>query len=263
MPDGLSFRWLGVQGLELSCAGQSLAIDPFFTRPPFRSLLLGRVQPNRALAARLLARCDYVLVTHPHYDHILDVPDLLMRSGASAYGSPNAAQILALAGVPSGQAHVIRPGDTLNLGPFAVEVFANRHIRLPVDPLINGPLRAGLRFPLRLRDYRMDCSFGFYIQAAGLRILFCPGPARPADLLFTGVWKDLAYYRTLLAEVRPKVLLPLHWDNFFRPLDRPLRELAVPSGMSLARLAHLVAATAPATKFLIPQLFQWVRAANL
>ena len=84
MPEKLSFRWLGVQGLELSCAGQTLAIDPFFTRPPLSSLLLRRVQPNLALAARLLARCDYVLVSHPHYDHILDVPDLLKRSGAPA-----------------------------------------------------------------------------------------------------------------------------------------------------------------------------------
>jgi L-ascorbate metabolism protein UlaG (beta-lactamase superfamily) len=263
MSDRFSFRWLGVQGLELSCEGQTLAIDPFFTRPPLRTLLLRRVRPDPSLSARLLERCQNILVTHPHYDHVMDVPDLARKSEAQVFGSANTGQILALSGIPVRQFHLIKPGDQLSLEPFEVEVFANSHVALPIDPLINGPLRPGLRLPLRLVDYRMDCSFGFSIRVQGVRILFCPGPALPADLLFAGVWRGLAEYRSLLAAVHPQVYLPVHWDNFFRPIDQPVRELVRPGGLSLARLQHFVQETSPATKFCVPQLLKWVDVGEL
>ena len=45
------FRWLGVGGVEQLADGVFLAVDPFFTRPPFSRLGFGRVSPNRRLVA--------------------------------------------------------------------------------------------------------------------------------------------------------------------------------------------------------------------
>jgi L-ascorbate metabolism protein UlaG (beta-lactamase superfamily) len=255
----LAFRWLGVQGIELRCGEQSLAIDPFFTRPPLSAmLLLQKVQPDRPLLARLLPACNFILVTHSHYDHLMDVPVLALQTGAAVFGSANTGRILALSGVPARQFQLMDPGQRLSLGPFEVEVLPSRHISLPVGPILNGPVAPSLRPPLRLVDYRMDRPLGFYIQVQGVRILFCPGPARPADVLFAGVdWKP-AFYRSLLAACRPRLFVPLHWDNFFRPLSQPLRELARPTGSSLKRRARLVGEDAPTPRFLIPEIFQWV-----
>ena len=258
MTGELTFRWLGVQGIELRCAGKTLLIDPFFTRPCLGDMLsLRRVTPNRALSTRLAPACDAILVTHPHHDHILDVPDLALHSGAPVYGSANSGQILALSGVPAGQFHRIHPGDLLECGPFVVEVLAGRHIALPVDFLLNGPLSPNLRPPFRLVDYRMDEVFGFFITAAGTRILFCPGEElQLADILFSSTVWEAERYRRLLAEVRPRLFVPLHWDNFFRPLDQPLVELPQPGRMSLKRLARLAAETAPGAQFMVPELFR-------
>jgi L-ascorbate metabolism protein UlaG (beta-lactamase superfamily) len=161
-----SFRWLGTAGLELNYAGQRLLIDPFFTRPPVHALLrMARVTSNEALAQRLAPRADHILVTHPHYDHLLDVPAILQRTGARAYGSPSTCQILALHGIPAGQVRCIQPGDRLELGPFQVEVFPGFHTRTPADRLVNGPLAPRLHLPLRLTDYRMDACYSFRIRA--------------------------------------------------------------------------------------------------
>ncbi len=44
-------------------------------------------------------RCDFVLVTHAHWDHLMDVPDVVLNTGATALGSANTCQLLALLGV--------------------------------------------------------------------------------------------------------------------------------------------------------------------
>ncbi len=254
MDDRLSYRWLGAQGVELSCGGQVLAIDPFFTRPPAQVVLFGRMRPNSSLIQRLRQRCDYILVTHPHYDHVLDVPFLARDCGAVVYGSANTGRLLEVSGVPGEQFQEIQANRHLSLGPFEVDVFTSQHMGFPLDALLQGSLEAGLKPPLRLFDYRMDQVFGFFIRAQEVRILFHPGPALPADVLFAGLSGDREYYLRLLTLARPKVFVPLHWDNFFRPLDQPLRELEAPGRMSLKKLESLVAQTAPGTKFSVPEL---------
>ena len=254
MDNRLSYRWLGAQGVELSCDGQVLAIDPFFTRLPAWAVLFRRLRPDRSLIRRLCQAYNYILVTHPHYDHVLDVPVLAQDSGAVVYGSANTGRILEVSGVPGGQFQEVQANRHLSLGPFEVDVFSSQHVRFPLDGLLQGPLEAGRQPPLSLWDYRMDRIFGFFIRVQGVRILFHPGPALPADVLFAGVTGGREHYRRLLSLARPKIFVPLHWDNFFRPLDRPLRELVEPGGMSLKKLESLAAQTAPETKFVVPEL---------
>ncbi len=255
MDETLTFRWLGVQGVEISCAGQVLAIDPFFTRPPVWDFLR-RTRPDRRLVQRLFHLCDYILVTHSHYDHVMDVPMLAAHCRAKVFGSANTGKILDLSGIPGDQFQEIQANRHLSLGNFEIDVFSSQHKRFPMDGLLYGPLKEGLHAPLRPVDFLVDQVFGFFIRVQGVRILFCPGPALPADVLFAGVAYGRAYYRRVLALVHPKVFVPLHWDNFFRRLDKPSRELAWPGRMSLARLERLVASTEPATKFFVPKLLQ-------
>jgi L-ascorbate metabolism protein UlaG (beta-lactamase superfamily) len=80
----VKFRWLGGAGVELEANGQILAIDPFFTRPPMQALWLSRVSPNRKLVEQYIRKYDYLLISHAHYDHVMDVPIVLEKTGASA-----------------------------------------------------------------------------------------------------------------------------------------------------------------------------------
>ena len=145
-----------------------LVIDPYLTRIPFRQMWIGRVCSNRELVAAKIRRCDCILVTHAHFDHLLDVPEVARQTGAPVLGSHNTCGLLAALGVPEHQLREIQVGDRLTLGNFQVTVLESVHI--PTPGFSSGPLPRGLRPPLRARDYRMDGSFAFFVRVGGYRL---------------------------------------------------------------------------------------------
>lgn len=220
-------RWLGVGGVELTAHNRILAIDPFFTRPPAWRMAFGRVRSDRALIARHMPHCDWILVTHAHWDHLMDVPDLARRTGATVWGSPNACALLSACGLPPSQIRPIHGGERLVLGDWTVDVLHGEH--MPVPGFGPGPVPADLRPPLRLRDYRMDLCFSFALQIGRLRVLNWHSIrldwATPADVLLVSAEQPAGFYRDLLRAVRPRLVIPVHWDNMFRPLSKPIRPM--------------------------------------
>ncbi len=268
----ITYRWLGVAGLEFTFDRYTLLIDPFFTRPGKAAVLAGRrVMANSRLVARHVPRADAVLVTHPHYDHLLDVPEVLRQTNALAFGSPNTRALLALHGIPHNQMNVIQVGDRFALGPFTVEVFPSRHTRIPFARWLNGSLPARLQngaahLPLRLSDYRMDACYSFNIRVDG-RILQVGKHPVSADALFLSPYgSDHLLDSTLLA-VQPRWIIPIHWDDFTRPLSRPLRPMLLTPAqglrpvippirrLDLNRFSRLVQQILPEAEVQIPEIF--------
>lgn len=259
------FRWLGTAGIELRDNCHVLAVDPYLTRTPVWKTWVGRVQPDRELVAEKIKDCDHILVTHAHWDHILDVPDIVRNTGATAYGSSNSCRLLAACGVPQNKIQVLAVGDELALGGFGIEVLRSEHMKVPgFGP---RPLTADLKPPLRARDYCMDDQFTFRITVGGCRLLTSPGvrpeDAVPADVLFVIPKHDRGFYERLLRRVRPKLVIPYHWDDFFRSLEKPLRPLWQPprwawpplQRMDPADLGRDIEQIAPGTRVLEPQGF--------
>jgi len=260
-----TFRWLGIAGLELGGDDQVLAIDPYFTRIPFWRQWIGRIEPDRALVREKIPVCRHVLVTHAHWDHLMDVPEVANSTGASVYGSANTCQLLRLLGVPGERVHEIRSGDSLNLGPFKVKVLPSEHMKVPwFSP---GPITQDLRPPLRARDYRMDSCFSFLISVGNRVLLTDPGerpdPVATADILLVSPYHDNAYLRSLLPRVNPKVVIPNHWDDLWRPLSKPVRPMMGPPSWSFppvqrVNLSHFKQAVEQldtTVRVLIPEMF--------
>jgi L-ascorbate metabolism protein UlaG (beta-lactamase superfamily) len=256
-------RWLGTAGVELEAGGGTLVIDPFLTRPPLWRFLLGRVQPDADVIAGFVDRCDYVLVSHSHYDHLLDVPEIASRTGAQVYGSPNTCGIAAACHVPASQVNEVISGQVLSLGPFLVEVLEAEHVKTPIDWLINGPLAPDLSPPLRLRDYRMDRCFGFRILVGGTRIVHSPGRAFAGELLLLGTHAPDRTYEESLPAAQAKTVVPIHWDDFLRPLARPVRELPNPGGRDLDAFLALVHRILPQARQFVPAIARSYSLADL
>jgi L-ascorbate metabolism protein UlaG (beta-lactamase superfamily) len=256
------FRWLGVGGIELRAADQILVIDPYLARVPFWRVAFGRLHSNHALVAQHIPRCDFVLVTHSHFDHLMDVPAVVRHTGALALGSANTCRLLALSGVPADHVREIDVGDRLALGDFRVQVLPAEHPMFWGWLPFSGPLRSGLHPPLRARDYRIGRCLSFLIEIAGHRLLHCPGPPLPADVLLVKPVGTRLHYESLLRGVRPRIVIPIHWDDFGRPLSKPVRPMLAPSGQLIpplkridpAQFKHMIEHGAPGTNVLIPEI---------
>jgi L-ascorbate metabolism protein UlaG (beta-lactamase superfamily) len=235
MQTSLEFRWLGVAGFELKFGGSILLVDPFLTRPPAYKLLFGRTRPDGALLRRHIPHADHILISHAHYDHLLDAGEIAGYSGGRVYGSENTCRIVEVCGLSVAQVVRVREGMTLTPGPspmkgeggdsFRVSVMAGEHTPVPVfGP---GKLPERLHYPLRLRDFVMDEDFTFLIQAGDTNLLvwhhYRPGPAPRADVLVIGADIRLPDLAELIDQVQPRLLIPTHWDNFLRPLSKPLK----------------------------------------
>lgn len=259
----ITLRWLGVAGIEICYGDEILLVDPFLTRPPFWRLFAGRVQPNRALIATTLPQADLILVSHAHYDHLMDVPQVARQSGALVHGSANTCALLQVCGVPNEQIRQVHSGERIMVGSFKVEFIPAQHIRIP--GYSDGKLRPGLRPPLRLRDYVMDESFSFLIQLPRLRLLCWNHAyqenAPQADVLFAMPSSDPARCEALLRSTQAQLVVPVHWDNFFRPLGPHLKPFFEPPGyarsrirrVNLQRFKQLILQAAPQTQVLLPE----------
>lgn len=225
----VTFAWSGVNSLEFQIDGATLWVDPFFTRPPARTMFQP-VACDRALVARHAQRADAVLVTHPHYDHLMDVPEVLRITGARAYGTPFTAAILRVHGLPEQQICVVMVGQQIDLGFCTVDVLPAWHTHTPLDRWINNPLTAEtlarLRLPLRPIDYRMDASYTFRICAGGKTLLVGNYPAA-ADVVFVSPYLPQTLLRELIETGAPRMVVPVHWDDFLQPLTQPLRPMLV------------------------------------
>jgi L-ascorbate metabolism protein UlaG (beta-lactamase superfamily) len=266
MDTSIRFRWLGTGGIELVVNDQVLLVDPYFTRFPLRKLVLGRVHPDRALIRDTIKHADYVLLSHAHFDHLMDVPDLVQNTGAVAIGSPNSCQLLAVCGVAERKIREAHAGDCLGFGDYQVEVLKAEHLRIPL--FAPGRLSHALEPPLRARDYRMDFYYSFLISAGGHRLLTdpgtCPDDAVAADVLFVHPGMPRPFYESLLPHVRPQVVVPYHWDDFFHPLSLPLRPFWRPPErvfrplrrVNLAEFGETVEGIAPGAALLEPEVYR-------
>lgn len=276
----ISFRWLGAAGLELVAGDFVLLVDPFFTRPGRLAVLLGaRVPANDRLAEQYAPRANTLLVTHPHYDHLMDAPGILRRTRATAYGSPNACMLLGWQGIAARQRTVIHAGDRLALGPFSVEVWPAYHRPLPLGRgsgvIQDGEaVRLPVRLPLKLSDYRMDACYCFRIHLAGSSLLVgnplnVPPGAEPVMAAFLSPHQPAADLAATLRALRPGFVAPIHWDDFTLPLSAPLRPMTITPlpgeprfpplrRVDLAGFARLCAAAAPGCTVRPPGLFEQV-----
>lgn len=228
----LLLTYLGVAGWHLATSGFSLLIDPYVTRLSLAQVALGRARPDAAAIAAHLPPADALLVTHPHYDHIMDVPEVIRQQCIPVYASPQGCDLLALLGVEAGSTHLIEPGNDLSVGPFRVEVHPSTHRTIFGRIPYLGPLQPGLTPPLRPADYRIRQQFSFRICSDGPSVLIASGidaePAVPADVLLVGADASIGQLRPILDAVQPRLVLPNHWDDMFRAYDAPIRPMLVP-----------------------------------
>ncbi len=242
LPPGLEIEWLGVSGYRITHEGQTIFVDPFFSRVPLRDMLLRRPNlPQAGTVDRFLrapGEVVGVLVGHTHFDHAVDAPEISRRFGCPAYGSDSLVRLMALHGLAE-RAVEVEPHRTYEIGPFEVAFTPSVHSKLLLGLAVpfDGDLTCEHLDALSPGAYRCGQVWGISIRVAGLS-LYHQGSANlideevrtsGVDVFLAGVagrsFTD-AYWSRILPRLQPRVVVPTHYDNFFRPLGRPIEFVA-------------------------------------
>jgi L-ascorbate metabolism protein UlaG (beta-lactamase superfamily) len=240
---GLTVTFLGVSTLLFEDGETAILTDGFFTRPGLFSVAT-RIAPDSAAIVQALGRAGItrlaaVIPVHSHYDHAMDAPYVAKWTGADLVGSSSTANIGRGAGLSVDRIRVPAMGEAIPYGRFTVTLRRSKHVPSPV--LMPGEITAPLTPPARTRDYRLGECYSVVIRHGGRTIVvqgsagFIPGALKEvkADVVYLGVatlGKQAPAYRdSLWSEVveatGAKRVIAIHWDDFLRPLSKPLRPM--------------------------------------
>jgi L-ascorbate metabolism protein UlaG (beta-lactamase superfamily) len=221
----ISYRWLGNAGFEFKFRKTILLVDPFLTRPKQSQVLFGRVDPDSQAIKTQIKDCNHILVSHTHFDHFMDVPEIALKTGALVHGSHNTCVLACVMGVSAQKIHEINTCDEFSIDGVHVKAIPAAHPWIP--DYARGRLKKDLKPPLRLRDYRMDTCLSFLISFEGKQILIWSSTrtegAERADTLICRAVSSQRWYEQIIESVQPNLVVPSHWDDMFRPLSEPVQ----------------------------------------
>lgn len=232
----LKLIYQGTNTLILQKDSSTLVIDPHYTRPSALALL-SKIKPDPGriearLDAQSIDQLEGVLLTHTHYDHALDAPEVICQVGGTLFGSESAANLARGCGLRPEQYCTASYGEVYQIGGFRVRFHPARHIPFP-PPFgwlmpESGKISNPLRPPAWFWDYRPGDVFA--IQVDRLIVFgsggFIPGAYEGVDVdsavlgiggleTKSGSYLERLYEETVLAMGAQKVFIT-HWDNFFR-----------------------------------------------
>lgn len=242
--------YLGTTSLYFEDGETGILIDGFFTRPEnLAQIAFGEIQSDMGLLQDYLQRLNIkklaaIPVFHSHYDHAMDSAQLAQLTGAVMLGSNSTAMIGRGAHLPESQIQIVETGKAYHFGKFTLRFYPSQHVPLPglVESTgVMGEITEPLSQPAAASAYREGETYAIVIEhPLGTSLLhsgsFVPGEIAglKADVLFlatSGFPKLSAARRTqfiqeIVLDTQVKKLVPVHWGDFFRSLDRPM--LALP-----------------------------------
>jgi L-ascorbate metabolism protein UlaG (beta-lactamase superfamily) len=253
--DQLKITFFGTSTLLFDDGETQLFIDGFLSRPPLGKVAFGKVRTDEKLIYQLIAkhninRLKATFVCHSHYDHAMDAPFISKVTGAKLYGSASTINLGKGGGVPDSLLQLFNPGSRIELGAFRVTVINSKHTPPfkvlgrsnatdPNHPNIDEPFSQ----PAKVDKYIEGGTFDIYIEHNQKRFLVKPSTNYvesalknyPCDVLFLGIAMlgiqptefQNNYFEETVKTTGAKTVIPIHWDNFTKPISKPL--IALPN----------------------------------
>ncbi|HEV3385515.1 MAG TPA: MBL fold metallo-hydrolase [Gemmata sp.] len=236
----IKVTFLGANSLLFDDGETQLMIDGFFSRPSLIRLIRNIETDTKAVDAALkrakIDRLKAVFVAHTHYDHAFDVAYVIKKTNARLYGSSSTLNVGRGGDLKEEQMVLFEAGKGYKVEEFSVTVLKSKHsppikgINDDLGETIDKPLKQ----PASAKAYKEGGTFDFLIKHGDRTILvqssnYIEGARDDirAEVVFlctgslgnqTRAFQDTFYDQTI-AKVRPKLVIPVHWDNFFTPLS--------------------------------------------
>ncbi|RZU38314.1 L-ascorbate metabolism protein UlaG (beta-lactamase superfamily) [Fluviicoccus keumensis] len=248
---GLEMTYLGTSGFVLKTPQRTVVLDPYLSRANILDTLTKPLHVQPGLIRKHIPHADDVLIGHAHYDHILDAPALCKLTGARLIGSVAACNVGRAAGLPESQLVETHGREDIACGEWTVRGLPSIHgkaifgrVPLPGDMLTPPP------WPPRFHQLKHGQVLNWLVDTGSLKIVHIDSADFiPAEL--QGIQADVVclcaigrkhrpdYVKEVVALLKPKWIVPCHWDTMFTPFEAEPEQIP---GVDLAGMVREIEA---------------------
>ena len=239
----VSIIWLGTAGVLISDDDTGILIDPYVSRFGMMQIALGLpLRPDKKAIEKYTARLggkniQAVIVSHSHFDHCLDAPYFAMETDAILMGSESTLNVGRGAGLAEKYLKTIILNQTVTIGSFTLKFIESNHGpaflgRVPYPGTIEKPLIP----PRPAKDYKLGKTYAILISHQAGTIVhhgsagFIPGMYEgvTSDVILLGIagrGNTQTYLKNVPLKLGAKLVIPVHFDNFFVKLEKKMKNL--------------------------------------
>ena len=244
----MKITFFGTTTLLFDDGRDQILFDAHFTRPSIEKYIAGaKAETNTGLCDKLIDlhhinRLRAVFISHTHHDHVMDAPYVTNRCGAMIYGSSSAKNVAIGGDVPEDKTVVFHDGSEYSIGDYQIRIIKSLHSKpTKFNDDLGVPIEKPLVQPASLRDYKEGGSYDFFIRHGDQKILIRPSfnyiegqlDGIQADVLFLGVAglakaeedMERAFFAETVEKTKARLVIPVHWDNFFASLEKPVEDM--------------------------------------
>jgi len=228
----LSVQYLGTAGFVLSDGEHTVVLDPYLTRPGLFTSLTKPLAPDTVLIKQHIPQANDVLIGHAHHDHILDGPDLCKQTGARLIGSSSTYQVGLAAGLPATQLVATEGHEDIASGHWTVRGFPSRHGKIFGRIPFPGDLTEPPPWPPRMSDLKHGLVLNWLVDTGKLKVMHIDSAdfinqelaGQHCDVLCLcaiGRQARPDYVKDAIRLLKPRWVIPCHWDTMITPIDAP------------------------------------------
>ncbi len=223
----LYLTWLGAAGFKIETdEGAVILIDPFLSRPT-------EATPVLPLSMSDLLPVDEIFLTHGQFEHALDTPALVKQTGAIVHAPGPVCQRLAEAGVSPHNLECISLGTVKRVGSVTWQAYLTQPAEVadtsPSLRSLKGSRETLFLLNILARQWPTGETVAYFFQTGSFSLLYNGRAGRintdierlrpnVALLPVESTSPDTAVLE-LAAQLKPNLVIPHHWDNYYPPLS--------------------------------------------
>lgn len=282
----LRLTHFGAAGWSITDGEMVFLLDPYLSRIRFKGRRFGPTDatevPNdprpivnmdgaavtdTATVDAHVPRADYVMLSHSHFNHCMDVPYIAKKTGAVIIGTESTVNVAMNNGVPLEQTLAVRGGEDYAFDKFSLRIIPSLHSALSCKLYRDFGAIPATTKPLSLDEYVEGGTLAYLLRFAGREILLF-GSMNYIEREVEGLRPDIALIASAPPRLEindytarlmrclgcPRLVIATHWDDQGLPFGAPQDKALAHTGAFIDEV-HAVSGD---TKVVVPLHFQTV-----